>query len=119
MSAFSASHFRELTANLGVGAWVSVSTSVFRVKRQLRNFRLSPEIFSKEHLLFEQQNTNNQSSRQSRVYKGAFFKDKRSLGGMGCQPGAVTISDSDVIIISNNDVIVRSEGGGGKKRPKN
>ena len=45
--------------------------------------------------------------------KGAFFKDKRSLGGMGCQPGAVTISDSDVIIISNNDVILRSEGGRG------
>ena len=53
------------------------------------------------------------------LHKGAFFKDERSLGGRGCRPGAVTISDSDVIIISNNDVIVRSEGGGGQKRPKN
>ena len=50
--------------------------------------------------------------------KGAFFKDERSLGGRGGRPNAVTISDSDVIIISNNDVILRSEGGGGQKGQK-
>ena len=37
----------------------------------------------------------------------------------GGRPNAVTISDSDVIVISNYDVILRSEGGGGQKRPKN
>ena len=49
-------------------------------------------------------------------HKGAFFKDECSLGGRGCRPDAVTISDSDVIIISNNDVILRSEGGAGQKK---
>ena len=41
--------------------------------------------------------------------------DERSLGGRGGRPNAVTISDSDVIVISNNDVILRSEGGRGSK----
>ena len=35
--------------------------------------------------------------------------------GKGGRPNAVTISDSDVIVISNNDVILRSEGEGVKK----
>ena len=42
--------------------------------------------------------------------------DERSLGGRGVRPDAVTISDSDVIIISNNDVFLRSEGGEGVKK---
>ena len=37
-------------------------------------------------------------------------------GGEGGWPNAVTISDSDVIIVSNNDVILRSEGGKGSKK---
>ena len=49
---------------------------------------------------------------------GAYFKDERSLGGRGGRPNAVTISNSDVIVLSNNDVILRSEGGGGKKSRK-
>ena len=49
--------------------------------------------------------------------KGAFFKDERSLGGRGGRPNAVTINNSDVIVLSNNDVILRSEGEGTKKGP--
>ena len=45
--------------------------------------------------------------------------NEHSLGGRGGRPNAVTISNSDVIVLSNNDVILRSEGGGGQKRPKN
>ena len=47
-------------------------------------------------------------------FKGAFFKDERSLGGG--LPNVVTINNSDVIVLSNNDVILRSEGERGSKK---
>ena len=50
---------------------------------------------------------------------GGYFKDERTALGEGGLPNAVSVSNSDIIVLSNNDIILCSEGRrGSKKGPK-